>query len=93
MDTLQVTSGNDSGSGSLRKAINTANASPGKDDIFVEVDVTLKKAINITDSVNIGTPYGASITQTGNARIFDIDDFTNKNNLDVSLFRLYLNGR
>ena len=92
MDTLRVTNGNDSGAGSLREAINAANANPGKDDVFVEVDVTLKKTINITDSINIGTPYGASIAQTGNARIFNIDDFTDNTNINVDLFRLYLNG-
>ena len=92
MNTLRVTNGNDSGSGSLREAIDIANATPGKDDVFVGVDVTLNKTINITDSVNIGTPYGASITQTGNDRIFNIDDFADNTNINVDLFRLYLSG-
>ncbi|MEL7406354.1 MAG: hypothetical protein AAFN00_05250, partial [Cyanobacteria bacterium J06558_2] len=92
MNTFKVTNGNDSGNGSLRSAIALANASPGKDDILVEVDVELNSAINITDSVTIGNPFGATITQIGSDRIFNIDDNNDDLDLDISLYRLNLQG-
>lgn len=92
MATFYVVNSNDSGEGSLRDAISQANANLGKDDIFVQTDVTLTKSIKISDSVSIGTPYGASITQTGNnERIFTIDDNT-EDAIGVNLFRLDLTG-
>lgn len=92
MTTYNVTNSNDSGAGSLREAITSANANPGNDDVFVQVDVKLTSAIEIADSVNIGTPYGATITQTEGDRIFNIDDNNDDVDIEVSLFRLNLTG-
>ena len=92
MTTYNVTNSNDSGTGSLREAIASANANLGNDDIFVQTDVELTSAIKITDSVNIGTPYGATITQTEGDRLFEINDNNEDVNLEVSLFRLDLTG-
>lgn len=39
MNTYSVSSSKDSGTGSLREAIELANENPGKDSIFVEVNV------------------------------------------------------
>ncbi|MEO1004252.1 MAG: calcium-binding protein [Cyanobacteria bacterium J06638_38] len=90
MNTFNVTNGNDSGLGSLRDAIALANANPGKDDILIQSNVELTSAINITDSVNIGNPYGVTITQTGSDRIFNIDDHNNEIKSEISLYRLSL---
>lgn len=92
MATFEVTTSNDSGTGSLREAIALANASPGRDDINVQTDVELISEINITESVNIGTLFGATITQTGNSRIFYIQDGDTQKQTDVDLFRLGLTG-
>ena len=92
MASFNVTQGSDSGTGSLREAINLANSSPGVDDIFVQTDVELNSAIEITDAVNIGTPYGATITQTQSDRIFYIQDNDLETQSNVSLFRLNLTG-
>ena len=92
MATYNVTQGVDSGAGSLREAVELANNSPGVDDIFVQTDVELNSAIEITDSVNIGTPYGSTITQTGEDRIFYIQDNDSNTQSDVDLFRLNLAG-
>ncbi len=91
MATYNVTNGNDSGSGTLREAIGRANINPGKDDIFVQVDVELTSSIDITDSVLIGTPYRASISQIGTDRIFNINNHDDST-IDVSLFKLNLSG-
>ena len=92
MKNYNVTNSQDFGEGSLREAIKLANESPGKDTVFVQSDVQLTSAIDITDTVEIGTPYGVTIEQTGNDRIFNIDDGT-ENDLEVSLFRLtFSNG-
>ena len=92
MATFNVINSNDSGQGSLRDAINFANESPGRDDVFVQTDVELNSAIEITESVNIGTPFGATITQTNKDRIFYIQDGEPKTKADVSLYRLNLTG-
>jgi len=88
MATFNVTNGSDSGDGSLREAIELANANPGTDDIFVQTDVQLNSVINITESVNIGTPFGATISQTENSRIFNIDDDNTEEKSAVDLYRL-----
>jgi|GEM_PF-6979961 len=90
--TYDVTNSADSGAGSLREAISLANANPGKDDIFIGADVELSSSIDITDSVDIGTNFGAKILQTGADRIFNIDDGRAEENIDVSLYRLTLTG-
>ena len=91
MATFNVINSNDSGAGSLRKAVSLANANPGKDDIYVQTDVTLNSAIKITDSVTIGTPHGATIIQTQSDRIFTIDD-GEESASEVILHRLNLTG-
>ena len=92
MATFNVINSNDSGAGSLREAVKLANASPGKDDIFIQTDVDLKSEINITESVNIGTPFGATIAQTGDSRIFNINDGDTEQKSEVNLYRLGLTG-
>ena len=92
MTTFNVTNSDDSGIGSLREAVELANVNPGSDDIFVQTDVQLNSAIKITESVNIGTPYGATISQTETSRIFEIDDGNLEQKSDVSLYRLNLTG-
>ena len=92
MATFNVTNSNDSGEGSLREAIALANSTPGTDDVFVQTDVELNSAIEITESVNIGTPGGATITQTNSDRIFYIQDGDTETKADVSLYRLNLTG-
>ena len=92
MTTFNVTNSDDSGIGSLREAVEQANANPGKDDIFVQTDVQLNSTIEITESVNIGTPFGATISQTEDERIFKIDDSDTEKKSDISLYRLKLTG-
>ena len=92
MATFNVTNGNDFGTGSLRDAVFQANELPGTDTIFVETDVNLNSAIEITDSLYLGTPYGANITQSGSDRILIIDDRDLNKNIDVGLHRLNLVG-
>ena len=92
MATFNVTNSNDSGSGSLREAVQLANGEVGTDTILLETDVNLSSAIEITDSLYLGTPYGATITQTGAGRIFTIDDSDRETNINVDLFRLSLVG-
>ncbi|MEL6927533.1 MAG: calcium-binding protein [Cyanobacteria bacterium J06600_6] len=92
MATFNVTNSGDSGAGTLREAIELANANSGIDEIFIQTDVQLNSEIKITDSVNIGTPYGATITQLEDARIFNLDDGNTEQKSEVSLYRLNLTG-
>ena len=69
-----VTNNNDSGIGSLRQAILDANQLEGADTIEVSGNITLTSAINITDSVSIVSVGKTTITQTGNDRLFYIND-------------------
>ena len=71
-----VTNSNDFGTGSLREALELANANSGKDKIVIKVDnINLDSALNITDAVEI-QGRGVVITQQGNDRLFTIDDGT-----------------
>ena len=76
MADFKVTNNNDSGKGSLRQAILDANKLLGEDRILVSGNIKLNSAIDITDSVsiiNVGETR-TTITQTGNDRLFYIDD-------------------
>ncbi len=92
MATYNVTNSTNSGQGSLRETVALANTNEGKDTIFVQTEIVqLDSPIKITDSVELGTPYGSTIQQSGSGRIFTIDD-SSEVNLDVDLFRLSLTG-
>ena len=69
-----VTNNNDAGIGSLRQAIIDANKLEGADTIEVSGNITLNSAINITDSASIVNVGKTIITQTGNDRLFYIND-------------------
>ncbi len=105
---LTVTNLNDSGAGSLREAITTANGSTGvADDIIF--DAGLRGVINlasqlptITDPLTIDGDNKIGLNARGGAdgtvgngdgyRIFDIDDDDADNDIDVSLSGLALTG-
>jgi len=89
---LQVDNNSDSGEGSLREAIAIANENPGKDTVTINTDVAIDSSILISDSVIIETPFGASITQNGNDRIFNISDGNDDNQVQIDLYRLSLSG-
>lgn len=82
--TIVVTNASDSDPGSLRAAIEQANASPGKDTIvfskYFNTPHTITLAtgeLHISDSVKIRGPGADRLTIDGNgSRIFTIDDFT-----------------
>ena len=91
MVTFTVSNANDSGDGSLRKAIASANASPGTDVIEVNSDVTLNSGLEITESLEIvGNSF--TIDQTGSDRLFTIDDGNDDVDSTVSITGLTLTG-
>lgn len=92
MTTYTVKFGNDSGAGSLRAAIALANANLGADIIELESDVELNTAITVTDSLSLIGSDDSIITQTGKARLFEIDDGKSDNKIEVSLENLTLTG-
>lgn len=84
-----VTNLNDSGSGSLRDAINTANAISGPEtiDIVVTGTINLNSTLEIIDDLVINGPGADQLTINGQLgstpgidgdgwRVFDIDDLT-----------------
>ena len=78
---FHVTNTNDSGAGSLRAAISSANSNPGADAIVFDAGVTGKITlttgqITITGPVTITGPGSALLTVSGNAndRVIFIDD-------------------
>ena len=85
MTTFTVTNNNDSGVGSLRWALESANANEGLDNIKIESDITLTSALDVADDVNIYSLTGNTITQTGNDRLFNINDNDSTNHLDVTI--------
>ena len=91
MAIFTVNNSNDSGAGSLREALLTANANPGLDTIEIEVtNIELQEALAITDSVDI-FGNGVVITQTGSDRLFTINDETEAE-ISVTLDNLKLTG-
>ena len=86
-----VSNSNDSGEGSLRNAIALANTSAGTDRIIVEVDkVELQREIQISDSVEIEALEKATISQTGEYRLFTITNNDDDSQIDVALSNLNL---
>jgi hypothetical protein len=88
--TFTVLNLNDSGAGSLRAAIVSANASPGADTIVFADHllgtITLTSGeLSITDGVTIAGPGAKEVSVSGNdaARVFDIS-----NNATVNIDRL-----
>ena len=91
MTIYTVINSNNGGIGSLRWAINQANANPGLDTIDFNVDeITLTNAIDITDSVDLNGD-DVTITQTRNRRLFNIND-NSDSLIDVSFNDLTLVG-
>ena len=91
MTNFIVTNNNDSDTGSLRWAVEQANANAGLDTIDFEVElVTLASAINVTDSV-IFNGNNTTIDQVGSDRIFNINDDSDTL-LDVTINGLTLEG-
>lgn len=93
MTTYTVSNNNNSGNGSLRWAVNQANANTGLDTINFAPEVTyinLEFPITISDSLIINGK-DATVAQTANYRIFNIGDNTDES-IDVSLNELTLTG-
>ncbi len=99
MNIFTVDNTNDNGSGSLRQAIEDANATPGNDRIQFEPGLSGQEIIltsgelQISESVNIqGLLNADDLTISGNdtSRIFLIDDFNAENQIDVSIDKLTL---
>src|ERR671929_1202619 len=71
--TLNVTTLNDSGAGSLRAAIAAANATPGADTITFQAGltgtITLTSALQISQSVTIDGPGSSVLTLSGNNQV------------------------
>lgn len=90
---------NDSGAGSLRQAIETANATPGTDQIQFDSKLHGQEIIltsgelEISDGVKIsGDGVDITINGNNNSRIFTIDDSDGANQSDVIIERLTLTG-
>src|SRR5207249_11355503 len=61
-DTIEVTNGDDSGSGSLRAAIATAESTSGPDTIAIQAQVV---TITIDSPLEINAPDAVTITSSG----------------------------
>ena len=74
--TFTVTSLDDSGPGSLREAIDSANASPGADAVSFEVDGTIlleSTLPNVTDDLSIdGTGHSIIVDGNGSYQIIEV---------------------
>ena len=99
MTTFIVDNTDDHGPGSLRQAIEDANATPGTDTIRFNPDLSGQKIIltggelRISDSVRIhGLLSADDLTIIGNntSRIFSIDDFDAENQVKVVIDKLTL---
>lgn len=88
--TFNVTNLNDSGSGSLRAAIVSANASAGPDTVTFQNGltgtITLTSTLEVTDSIAITGPGSGSITISGNhqVRAFLFNEFGSSHTHTVS---------
>ena len=97
---------NDAGGGSLRDAIDMANAAGGADEIQFSVNGTIALASQlptITDDLTISGPGqdlltldaggGTDPDRAGDGyRLFNIDDGNNNNQIDVEISGLTLTG-
>ena len=99
MATFTVDNTNDSGSGSLRQAIEDANVTHGTDTIQFNSELSGQKIIltggelQISDSVRIHGLLSAddlTISGNDNSRIFLIDDFDAENQVEVEIAKLTL---
>lgn len=99
MNVFTVDNASDNGSGSLRQAIEDANATPGTDTIQFAPELSGQEIkltsgeLQISDSVNIqGLLNADDITISGdnNSRIFLIDDLDAENQIDVNIAQLTL---
>ena len=93
MTTYTVSNNSNSGNGSLRWAVNQANANTGLDTIDFAPEVAyinLEFPITISDSL-IVNGNNATVAQTGNYRLFNINDGSDEL-IDVSLNELTLTG-
>jgi len=92
MTNYTVTNSNDSGAGSLRAAVEEANANLGTDIINLASDVTLESVINLTDSVSLVGSDRTLLSQLKTSRLFEIDDGNGESLIDVTLENLVLTG-
>ena len=99
MNNFTVKNLKDSGSGSLRQAIEDANQTAGADKIQFSSQLKGKEIIltsgelEISDDVSIdGGGIDITINGNNNSRIFAIDDLDAANQLDVTIDKLTLTG-
>jgi len=97
---LVVNNNNDSGDGSLRKAIEDANSTAGTDKIIFDSSlnnqtITLTSgSLNITDAVTIQGLGADKLTVSGNdsSRVFKIDHNDSDNKINVNIEGLTITG-
>ena len=75
---FEVTNTNNNGAGSLRQAIQDANAAPGADTITFDLPnpstITLSNNITVTDDIRIEGPGRSELTVTNpTSRVFDVN--------------------
>ena len=92
MNTYTVTSSRNSGEGTLRAAIALANQTEGKDIIEINVDnIELEEGLLISDLVEV-KGNDVTITQTGDASFFFIDDSNENEKIEAVLADMTLTG-
>lgn len=99
MSIFTVENVNDRGSGSLRQAIDEANATPGTDKIRFNSELSGQEILltsgelEISDNVDIsGGSNTISINGNHTSHIFTVDDFDEANQIAVNIDRLTLTG-
>jgi len=97
MSNFTVENTNDNGAGSLRQAIEDANATSGADSIQFDSELSGQEIIltsgelEISDSVEIsGNGVDITINGNNNSRIFNVDDLDTTNQLEVVIDQLTL---